>query len=41
MRFALGVVFVHTAAGYTYVEGSGDKADKSACLNTTNIIAIQ
>ena len=26
---------------YTYVEGSGDKDGKSACLNTTDIIAIQ
>ena len=27
----------YTAAGYTYVEESGDKAGKSACLNTTDI----
>ena len=31
----------YTAAGYTYVEGSGDKDSKSACLNTADIIAIQ
>ena len=32
----------YTAAGYTYVEESGDKADKSAYLNTNDkVIAIQ
>ena len=32
---------VRTATGYIHVEGSGDEAGKSACLNTTDKIAIQ
>ena len=33
----------YTAAGYTYVEGYGEEAGKSVCLNTVtpDLIAIQ
>ena len=38
---SMGVVFVRTAAGYSYVEESRDEAGKSACLNTTDIMKLQ
>ena len=37
VRCGCRVIRPYTAAGYAYVEESGDKAGKSACLNTTDM----